>query len=264
MRRLAVWLMLLSMCPAQTVVSTGNHRKLFTPAGTTNHARQFNGTSSDFLQSAAALSGLTGSNPWSLSFDLYWDAFANDDHIALETSANFISNTGAFLVIPDTSSDAPGQFEWAIAVGSGSAYHFCAIPRPSAAAWHHYVLTMSTGTNTETCTGYIDGVSKTVTSGHFNNPTGIAPHSQVLNVMARNGGASLQAAGRISSIAIYDGIISSTDASSLASCARPTSVTSATLQYYWPINQTSPEVPTTGSQNLNVTGTTNVASVCSF
>lgn len=231
--------------------------------GTTNHARQFNGTS-DYLQSASALTALSGVNPFSVSFDLWWNSFANDDHLALESSASWSVTPGAFAVDPDSSiSPSTGNFLWSVTGGTASEYFQCWLARPSAAAWHHYVLTMNASSSTPVCTAYVDGSSVGVSTGNVGNPPSATLSSQVLNVMARNG-SSLFAAGRMSSIAIYSGVVNSTDAAALGSCGRPTAVTSATLLYYWPINQTSPEVATTGSINLTVNGTTNVASPCSF
>ena len=266
MKGIALTLIFLALpCGAQTVVNSGNHRKIFTSSGTTNHARQFNGTS-DALQSASAIPAASGPQ-WSLSFDMYWDAFANDDKLAFETSANHNTVLGAWIVDPNASDGStPSEFEWDIqTTNSRGNYWYCGMARPSAAAWHHYVLTLdTTGGASVTCTAYVDGVSQTIShSGRQGTGGAITPSSQVLNVMSRNA-SSLFGAGRMSSIAYYSGIVNSTDASSLAGCGRPTAVTSATLIAYWPINQTSPEIPTTGAVNLNVTGTTNVASVCSF
>lgn len=231
--------------------------------GTTNHARMFNGTS-DFLQSASTLTALNGATQLSLSFDLWWDTFANDDHFAMESSSSWTVNPGAFVVDPDsTVLGSAGSFMWSVTGSPASNYFICYFTRPSAGAWHHYVITMDISLSTPACTAYVDGTSQTVSTAQQGSGFPASLTSQTLTVMSRNG-SSLFAAGRVSSPAAYSGIVNSTDASSLASCARPTTVTSATLLYYWPINQTSPEVATTGGVNLNVTGTTNTASPCSF
>lgn len=231
--------------------------------GTTNHARLFNGTS-DFLQSATSLTTLNGATQLSLSFDLWWDTFANDDHFAMESSSSWTVNPGAFVVDPDsTILGSAGSFMWSVTGSPASNYFICYFTRPSTGAWHHYVLTMDVSLSTPVCTGYVDGTAQTVSTAQQGAGFPSSLTSQTLSVMSRNG-STLFAAGRMSSIAIYSGIVNSTDASSLASCARPTAVSSATLLYYWPINQTSPEVATTGGVSLNVTGTTNTASPCSF
>lgn len=255
----------LFLCPyglyAQSNIMTGGGRKIFHATGTTNHARQFNGTS-DSLQSVSALSSLSGLNAVSLSFWMYWDTFANTDNLAFESSANANSNAGAFIVNPNSSggcSISSGLFEFAAATGTSCSLLVCTFNRPTSGAWHQYVLTMNFSAGT--CGAYVDGSIPTGLTV-VGSSTGTFS-SQILNVMSRNN-SSLFAAGRMSEIAIFNGTVNSSDASLLASCGRPTSVSSATLIYYWPIKQVSPETPTTGSINLAVNGTTNVASNCSF
>jgi len=261
--RTLIAMMLISSCLSASaqIVNTGRHRGLFTPTGTTNHARQFNGTS-DSLQSASPLSSLSGVGTVSLAFWMYWDAFANNDELAFESSANYNSNNGAFLVDPNTSGGggvSAGVFQYSVNLAGAGVHLDCAFTRPSAAAWHQYVLILDATSGS--CGAYVDGA---VPSGltTVNSHTGTFS-SQTLNVMSRNN-ASLFGAGRMSEISVFSGTINSSDASLLAACGRPTSVSSASLLYYWPINQTSPETPTTGGINLTVNGTTNVASLCSF
>jgi hypothetical protein len=220
-------------------------------AGGTNHGRQFNGTS-DYLNSPS-LSSLAGKTQVSLSFWMYWNTFANNDSLAFETSSNYNSNSGAFIVDPNSSA---GNFEFSVFVGGGS-YLSCTMSRPTAAAWHQYVLAWDTGAGT--CQAYIDAffqaVATTSQTGTFT--------TQPMYIMSR-AGSSLFAGGRISAISIFSGILTPLDAANLAGCNAPTTISDATLLYYWPINQTSPEVPTTGSGNLTVNGTSNVASQCNF
>jgi hypothetical protein len=250
----AILLILCSIAGAQ-VVSTGNHRHV-SISGTTNHARQFNGTS-DFLQSASSLSltGLTTATI-ALEFRLYWNAFSNTDEIVFETSTNFSSNVGAFIVNPNSS--GTGGFEFS--VRDGTNFLSCWFARPSAAAWHSYVLNWNS--SAQTCSAWVDGVSQTVTVAITGTATQFT--SQVLYVGSR-AGTSFFSAGRLSEIAIINGTPNGTDAASFSACGRPTAASgTGSVVYYWPINQTSPEVATTGGINLNVNGTTNVASQCSF
>jgi hypothetical protein len=226
-------------------------------AGTTTHARQFNG-STGWLNSASALSNSLSTNKVSVSFWLYWDAFANDDKLAMEWSTNF-GSANAILIDPDESST--GKFAFVYHAVVGSKFLGCNFTRPSAAAWHQYVLTIDIAG--QSCTAYLDGVSQTITVYLNQAPTNAGLDSATVYLMSR-AGSSLFGAGRMSEPAVYNGQVNSTDAASLGSCGRPTSVSSATLIYYWPINQTSPEVATTGGVNLTVNGTTTVASQCSF
>src|SRR4051812_27889961 len=120
MKRLILALALLPLLAANggQMVNTGNHRKMFTPTGTTNHARQFNGTS-DYLTSAAALSGLNGVGQFSVSFDLYWDNFTNNDMILMQSSNSWTLSPGAVLIDPNSNiAGQTGQFVWSVTSSS--------------------------------------------------------------------------------------------------------------------------------------------------
>ncbi len=215
-------------------------------------ARTFNG-SSDNLQSAATVD-LTSTTQISISFWLYWNTFANDDSLAFESSSNYNSNAGAFIIDPN---DSSGFFQFSV---YQPGYFGCHITRPSAAAWHHYLLTLDiTTVNAGTCTAYVDGVNATPTIDINAGAGTLTFGNYTLNMMSRNA-ASLFGAGRMSDIAIWKSILTSGNAASLAACTSPSLIGS--VAFYWPINQTSPEVATTGGVNLTVTGTTNSSASC--
>lgn len=155
-------------------------------------ARSFNGTN-QAIQSSATVN-LSGTSVITLSFWLWWNAFANDDELAMETSANYNSNNGAILIDPNSSTHA-GSFDWNIHTAAGFTAGHTA--RPSAAAWHHYAAIMNTSAQPQV---WIDGVSQSVSNdgtngtGNFGNFT--------LNLMSRNS-TTLWAAGRMSDFAIF-------------------------------------------------------------
>ncbi|HET6866289.1 MAG TPA: hypothetical protein VFH80_10210, partial [Solirubrobacteraceae bacterium] len=72
----------------------------------------------------------------SLEFWLKWSAFANNDALAAEYTANWNNNVGAFIIDPNSSATAAFDFN---AHGSSNSAHNN-FPRPSAGAWHYYVL----------------------------------------------------------------------------------------------------------------------------
>jgi hypothetical protein len=221
-------------------------------SGTTNHARQFNGTS-DYLNSASAIGSPLGVQ-FATTFWLYTaSGFSTNDDILMETSTDYDLVNG-FIIDPNSS--AHSAFIWEYHGGGG--YFGCSFAWPSS-GWHQYVLNMVMGSF---CGAYVDGVAQTTTN-FINTNTVTSVANNTFYFMSR-AGTTLFLTGRLSEPAFYSGVISSADATALAACGRPTSVTSATLEYYWPINQTSPEVATTGGVNLTVNGTTNVASHCSF
>ena len=259
MKRLLVLLACLLAVPAQgqilSIIMGGTNQ----PATSTNHARSFNG-SSDYLQSASALS-IGSVSTISLVFDAYKPSYTNSDSWLIASRTAFSTSDGTFYVDPDCSSPS-GQF--CVTVHENYGTLTCYFARPSAAAWHHYVIDLYSGGSAGTCTVYVDGSSVSVSySSQTGNVTNF--YADQIDVGQRiDYGPALEFVGYLSRIAIFTGSVSSANASAIASCGSPTLATSATLINYWPINQTSPELPTTGSINLNVSGTTNVASPCTF
>lgn len=212
-------------------------------------ARLFNGTDQS-LQSASAID-LSTYNKISIVFWLWWDAFANDDKFAGEFSDNYNSND-AFLMDPD----APLGSAWSLFMHSvtGAVYNGGYFPRPSAGAWHQYVLLLDRTTGTALgVTVYLDGALQTVTQTESGSQTGNFG-SYTLNLMSRNN-ASLFGAGRMAELAIYGGILlSQTEATSLQTLC-PNSVNTPT--HYWPLDgTTSPEPASVGGVNLTVNGAT--------
>jgi len=214
-------------------------------------ARIFNGTSSDYLQSASTID-LSATAIISVAFWLWWDTFANDNLIAFETSASYSVNSGAFIILPNAST---GNFGfWCNSAGTSREWH---ITRPSAGAWHHYVFVYDITSNPSVAHAYVDGAADSAVvdtaagaGGFFGNYT--------LNVMSRNA-ASLFGAGRLSDIAIYTSALSQGNAATLYGCGDPGALGPA---FWWPIKHVSPETPDAGGINLTVTGTTTTISNC--
>lgn len=166
-----------------------------------NNAVQFNGTAS----SGSVALDLSDTNVVTLEFWLYWNAFANDDDIAFEFTADFNSGNG-FLVDPNSSD---GSFSVAMHE-TGAVYNDSQFTRPSAAAWHHYVVVFNRA-QADTALKvipYVDGSTVSYTkSGSGAISANFA--SSTLYVMARNN-ASLFGAGRLDEVAIYKSALSST------------------------------------------------------
>jgi hypothetical protein len=131
-------------------------------------------------------------------FWLNWNAFANDDAVAMELTPNFNNNPGGFLVIPDSSNGGFG-----VGLGSGSSRNTAYFARPTAAAWHYYAFVLDTTQAGATqITPYVDGQAVSYTkdasgtgAGNFANST--------LYMMSR-GGTSLFGAGTLDDVAIYN------------------------------------------------------------
>lgn len=196
-------------------------------------ARLFDG-SNDYV---AALLDLTPYTELSLSFWLWWDAFANDDDLAFEHTVNYTANPGGLIVNPNSSST---KFEVGIGTGAG-AFYTDTFSRPSAAAWHHYLVTLSRSGPANAV--WVDGVSQTLTAGTHTVVAYGTFANDYLVFMAR-GGVSLFGAGRMAEIGLYGGVLlGQDDATALAAGYSPLLVRSPSLSFYWPfIGRTQPEI----------------------
>jgi hypothetical protein len=220
-------------------------------------ARQTNGTDQS-LQSASAID-LTSYAKIALSFWLWWDAFANNNKLALELSADVGANAGAFQVAPNRTSSA----DFGVAAFGNVGFNLAGLTRPSGAAWHHYVANLDfTKPSHEVDTIYIDGVSQSLTWSLDENNTG-SFGNYVLNVMSRNNAVDF-GAGRIAEVAIYaDFLLGQTQVDSLYNGGTgidARTVQGANLHNYWQLCGTdSPEPALVGGVDMTVNGATQVA-----
>lgn len=153
---------------------------------------QYDGTNDG---SSVALD-LSAESVITVEFWLWWDAFANDDDMALEFTASASVNQG-FFVDPNA---AGGTFQILHAGNLGNTTR--GFVRPSAAAWHHYSFIIDmTGTANGEITAFLDGAAWQPSAITNANNTANFP-SSTLNVMCRNG-ASLFGAGKMAHLAIY-------------------------------------------------------------
>lgn len=222
-------------------------------------ARQTNGTNQS-LQTGSAID-FSQATKLTISMFMWWDTFANDDDLAMEYSANASlggANDARFFLDPNHS----GSTAFFIALYGNTGLNDAFFTRPSAGAWHHYLINfdIADASDNEILNVYVDGSLQTLTRGTKSNNTIGGFGSQTMFVMARNN-ASNWGAGRISEVAFWTGVnLSGTDATNLNSGVSPTTIQSGNLLYYWKVCGTvSPETPTTGAINLTVTGATQVA-----
>jgi Concanavalin A-like lectin/glucanases superfamily len=162
-------------------------------------------TGSGALSVASIPLNLSASPLLTMSFWLYWDAFANDDDLALELTTSS-GNAGAITVNPNDSFAAGGgQFTVATAQSGGFKYGY--LTRPSAQAWHHYFFTFdrTAPAGQLGITGFVDGAPVAVNnlisdtlSGNFAD--------DILYVLSRNN-AALFGAGKICNLVFRSGYI---------------------------------------------------------
>lgn len=216
-------------------------------------SRHFNGTS----DRGSITVDLSAFNMLSVSFWLWWDVFANNDKLVCEYTANTLSGSNAgFFIDPNTSNVGFQQFSICQGFGGSKAWQDI-FTRPSAAAWHHYLVTFNRVTPVNTA--WVDGAAQTLTAvshtgsafGNFGNST--------LNMMCRNQ-ASLFGAGRLAEWTMWGGVIlGAAVAKGLATGATPPQyVHPDNLLPYVPIwGADSPEPDYSGKQkSMTIVGTT--------
>jgi len=161
-----------------------------------NTAISFNGTTS----SGSVPMDLSSTSKVTVEFWLKWNAYANDDALAMEFTSNFNNSNGGFLVDPDAPQNG-GTF--GVAIGAGSARNNVFFARPSAGAWHHYAFVIDTSAAAANqITPYVDGQAVTYTKSDSGTGGGNFANS-TLYLMSR-AGASLFGAGSMDELAVYN------------------------------------------------------------
>lgn len=147
-----------------------------------------------------------------LSWWMYWDAFANNDHIVIEYTADS-SAADAFAINPNSSSDT--AFGANVHSVSGSGYGGKKITRPSAAAWHHYSIGIDTTQAGSSAIAFVrlDGYSTATTATNNASVAFTLPNS-TLYLMSR-GGASLFAGGRLANFCLHNRLLSAGESAQL-------------------------------------------------
>jgi hypothetical protein len=216
-------------------------------------ARQGNGIDQS-LQSATTID-LTAFNRIAVAMWLWWDAFANDDDMALESGAALGNPTGGFAIDPNASG---GTFEVFTHQSDFASRRFS---RPAAGAWHQIVanLDMTVTGAAQIAAVYVDGAPQSLTDGLISAIAGTF-HNATLNFLSRNN-TTLFGAGRMAEPAIWGLLLSQTDATNLAiNKHAPGLVQPGSLVHWWKLlGTTSPEPAEVGGVALTVNGATQTA-----
>lgn len=140
---------------------------------------------------------LSASSSLTVSFWMYWDAFVNDDDMALELTSNPNTSEGSISINPN---DSSGTFSVYTRITATSTGKYARLARPSAAEWHHYFIGIdrSTASDVSGVWVYIDGVKQTPTYEITLGPGGAFANS-TLYLFSRNN-ASLFGAGRMQNL----------------------------------------------------------------
>lgn len=216
-------------------------------------SRQFNGTS-DYAVTTATLN-LSTYNTLTLAGWMWWDVNANDDDSACFFGSS--GSAGMFLWIPNHSGSggkAEAQHRGNVGL-SGASY-----TRPSAAAWHHYVLMFDMSSGSNEVVVWVDGASAPGLGNDGNNNDNTSTFGNFLLAFMANTSGALNAAGRLAGWGLWGRILTTTERGNLAAGRRPVTVT-ANLVAAWDMAAAgSSETDASGNgHNLNYTGTTVVA-----
>ncbi len=161
----------------------------------------------DGLDDAATANvSLSGTTQVTVEFWMKWNAFQNDDDLAMEFTPNFNSTAGGFLVDPNAPEEG-GKF--GVGIGNGSSRNNAYFARPSAGKWHYYAFVLnSAAPASEQVVPYVDGKPVAYTKTASNTGAGAFANS-TLNFMARGAGA-LFGAGSLDEVALYNRALDAT------------------------------------------------------
>lgn len=162
------------------------------------------------MQSAGVAFGtiaidLTAQTRISVEFWLYWPSYANNDLLAFEFGTPNYATTGqnGFAVDPNYS----GASLFCMFMGGGGVAWFDTFPRPSAGAWHHYVLDYDRSGPTNKA--YVDGLPQPMTTGGHTGGIGSNFGNTNLYIGSRSGTTIFAPSGtRFDELAIYSGGLS--------------------------------------------------------
>jgi hypothetical protein len=186
----------------------------------------FDGTN-DSLTATVDLSAV---NKLTVAFWLYWDAYANDNDVCMEHTADEGAVAGGWAFFPNHSSGV-----WLIGMSGDVGNDVATFTRPSAAAWHQFTILLDrSAASHEIVDVYVDGTAVSLTySADFNNTTNFV--NSTLNFMSRNN-TTFFGAGRMAEVALWPGIIlDAGEAKALGKGFAPPLIRPTTLPYYWPM-----------------------------
>ncbi len=98
---------------------------------------------------------LSGRTAVTVEFWLKWNAYGNNDALAMEFTPNYNENAGGFLVDPNAT-EYGGTF--GVGIGIGGTRNSVFFARPSAGVWHHYAIVLNSAAPAASeITPYVDG-----------------------------------------------------------------------------------------------------------
>jgi hypothetical protein len=161
---------------------------------------------------------LSDTQALTVSFWMKWNAFANDDKLAMELGAGangYNDGTTGFIIDPNSSMGG-GPFE--VGFRGDGGHNHALFARPSAGVWHHYAFVLNKAAPAASeILPYVDGAPVTYTKPTANDNTNTFGND-TLFVMSRNGTA-LFGAGQMDGIRIDKRVLSAREILALAAAA---------------------------------------------
>jgi PKD repeat protein len=147
---------------------------------------------------------LSSQHAITVEFWLKWDAYGNNDALAMEFTPNYNENSGGFIVDPDAP-EYGGTF--GVGLGTGSNRNSVFFARPSAGTWHHYAFVLNAEAPAESeVTPYVDG--QPVSYQKESSGTGAGAFASSKLYLMSRAGTSLFGTGSLDELAIYGGTLS--------------------------------------------------------
>lgn len=196
-------------------------------------ARLFNGSSDQAVgnQDLSAFTTLT------VSFWMWVNAYTNGNKFAAIYSLSGSSFQNGIVIRPD---DSGGNFDFGMS--KGGTFWLDNFTRPSAAAWHHYLMTFDRINDVNQC--WVDGFAQTLTT-NLHQPMGNALDNTNWTFFMY---PSLFLAGRLTEWATWGGLLlGQTEATALANKGLPPAVHPTGLTSYYGDMQQSPAVDVSGA-----------------
>jgi PKD repeat protein len=145
-----------------------------------------------------------GSSAITVEFWMKWNAYANDDDLAMEFTSNFNEVPGGFLVDPN-SPQFGGTF--GVGISSGTSRNSVFFARPTAGAWHHYAFAIDTSALAATqITPYVDG--QPVVYQKADSGSGAPAFGKSNLYFMSRAASSLNGAGDLDEVALYNRALS--------------------------------------------------------
>jgi PKD repeat protein len=155
--------------------------------------------------SASAPVQMGGKTAVTVGFWLKWDAWKNNDELAMELTDNFNETPGGFLIDPNSSYSS-----FAVGIGMGSSRNVSIFARPTAGEWHHYAFVLDTAAPaSEQVIPYVDGQPVSYTK--VESGTGASPFADANLYFMSRAGSGLFGAGGLDEVALYGRALSAAE-----------------------------------------------------